>query len=84
MDCETPALQILDLRAVELAGRLAALSRCTESEAVFLALENEVARTEGRLTLAERLRPLQDRIAAIPRTELEADRDFFADLGGDD
>jgi antitoxin VapB len=70
--------------AIELAGRLAALCRCTEAEAVLRALENEVARTEGRLTLAERLKPLQDRIAAAPPTGLEADKDFFDDLCGDD
>ena len=51
--------------------------------AVLSALENELARIEGEKSLAERLKPLQDRIAAVPRTGLEADKDFYDDLSGD-
>ena len=47
------------------------------------ALENEFARIEGEKSLAERLKPLQERIAAVPRTGLEADKDFYDDLSGD-
>jgi|SRR5579872_591208 len=78
-----PPCRFCHPRVVELAGRLAALCRCTEAEAVLQALENEIARTESRLTLAERIKPLQDRIATLPRTGLEADKDFLDDLCGD-
>jgi hypothetical protein len=36
-----------------------------------------------RRTLRERLRPLQDRVAARPATGLEADKAFFDELSGD-
>jgi antitoxin VapB len=83
-------LQIRNRRVVELAAKLAAVRRSTKTDAVLHALENEFARIEGERaaagptkTLAERLRPLQDRIAAVPRTGLEADKDFYDDLSGD-
>ena len=89
---KTPAsmLQIRNRRVVELAAKLAAARRSTKTDAVLHALENEFARIEREKvaaepvkTLAERLKPLQDRIAAVPRTGLEADKDFYDDLSGD-
>ena len=76
-------LQIRDRRVVELAAKLAAVRRSTKTEAVLSALENELARVERGKSLAERLKPPQDRIAAVPRTGLEADKDFYDDLSGD-
>jgi antitoxin VapB len=76
-------LQIRNRRVVELAARLAATRHSTKTEAVLTALENELARIEGGKSLKERLKPLQDRIAAVPRTGLEADKDFYDDLSGD-
>jgi antitoxin VapB len=82
---KTPAsmLQIRNPRVVELAAKLAAVRRTTKTEAVLRALENELARIEGEKSLTERLKPLRDRIAAVPRTGLEADKDFYDDLSGD-
>jgi len=77
-------LQIRNRRVVELAAKLAAVRRSTKTEAVLHALENELARTEGEKTLAERLKPLQERIAKWPSTGLEADKAFFDDLSGDE
>ena len=76
-------LQIRNRRVVELAAKLAANRRTTKTEAVLRALENEIARIEGETPLKERLKPLQERIAAVPRTGLEADKDFYDDLSGD-
>ena len=76
-------LQIRNPRVVELAAKLAAVRRTTKTEAVLRALENELARIEGEKSLTERLKPLRDRIAAVPRTGLEADKDFYDDLSGD-
>jgi antitoxin VapB len=41
------------------------------------------SRIEGEKSLAERLKPIQERIAAVPLTGLEADKDFYDDLSGD-
>jgi hypothetical protein len=47
------------------------------------ALENELARIESEKTLEERVRPIQDRIASRPATDLEADKAFFDELSGE-
>jgi hypothetical protein len=57
-------LQIRNQRVVKLVERLAAIRRSTKTEAVLRAVENELARIEGAKTLAERLEPIQDRIAS--------------------
>jgi antitoxin VapB len=75
-------LQIRNQRVVKLAAKLAAIRRSTKTDAVRQALENELARIENAKTLAERLRPLQDRIAKWPQTGLEADKAFYDDLSG--
>ena len=77
-------LQIRNRRVVELAAKLAAVRRSTKTEAVLSALENELARVEREKSLAERLEPLQERIAKWPSTGLEADKAFFDDLSGDE
>jgi antitoxin VapB len=83
MKTQASMLQIRSRRVVELAAKLAAVRRSTKTESVLTALENELARVEQGKSLAERLKPLQDRIAAVPRTGLEADKDFYDDLSGD-
>ena len=83
MKTPTSMLQIRNPRVVALAAKLAAVRRTTKTEAVLRALENELARIEGEKSLTERLKPLRDRIAAVPRTGLEADKDFYDDLSGD-
>ena len=76
-------LQIRNRRVVELAAKLAATRRSTKTEAVLRALENELARVEGEKSLAERLRPIQERLARRPATGLEADKRFYDDLSGE-
>ena len=76
-------LQIRNERVVKLAAKLAAIRRTTKTDAVLQALENELARIEGAKTLAERIQPLQDRIARRPATGLEADKAFYDDLSGE-
>jgi antitoxin VapB len=83
MKTEPSRLQIRNRRVVELAAKLAAVRRSTKTNAVLTALENELARIEGEKSLAERLKPIQERIAAVPLTGLEADKDFYDDLSGD-
>jgi antitoxin VapB len=77
-------LQIRNRRVVELAAKLAAIRLSTKTDAVLSALENELARIEGEKSLAERLKPLQERIAKWPLTGLKADKAFFDDLSGEE
>ncbi|MCJ2007535.1 type II toxin-antitoxin system VapB family antitoxin [Methylobacterium sp. E-041] len=73
----------LNIRSEEvnrLADKLAALARVSKTEAVKIALANELERRDRALPLAERLRPLLDEIAAVPRTGLEADKAFYDGL----
>ena len=67
----------------QLAKKLAALRRINKTDAVKLALENDLRRIDQAIPLRERLRTLQDRIRARPATGLEADKAFFDELSGD-
>ncbi len=66
----------------QLAKKLAARKHLNKTEAVKVALENELRRIEEALPLRERLRPLQQRVMARPATGLEADKAFFDELSG--
>jgi antitoxin VapB len=83
MKTEASRLQIRNRRVVELAAKLAAVRRSTKTEAVLTALENELARIEREKSLAERIKPTQDRVMSRPATGLEADKAFYDDLSGD-
>lgn len=67
----------------QLAEKLAARKNINKTEAVKLALENELRRLDEVLPLRERLRPLQRRVLARPATGLEADKAFYDGLSGD-
>jgi antitoxin VapB len=66
-----------------LAEKLAARTHTTKTEAVKLALQNELRRLDEAVSLRDRLRPLQDRVLARPATGLEADKAFYDELSGD-
>ena len=83
MNKATPTLKIRNERVAALAAKLAAIRKSSKTDAVRQALENELARIESGKPLAERLRPLQDRIASRPSTGLEADKVFYDDLSGE-
>ena len=65
-----------------LAKKLALRKHVNKTEAVKMALENELRRIEAALPLRERLRPLRQRVLARPATGLEADKAFFDELSG--
>jgi antitoxin VapB len=67
----------------ELAERLAQRTRLNKTEAVKLALQNELQRIEEKLPLRERIRPVVERVMAWPSTGLEADKAFYDELSGD-
>ena len=73
----------LNIRSEEvnrLAEQLAARKRLSKTEAVKLALKNELRRLDEAVPLKERLRPLQARISKRPPTGLKADKTFYDDL----
>jgi antitoxin VapB len=65
-----------------LAETLARRKRVTKTEAVKVALENELRRLDEALPLRERLKLLQKRVNARPATGLEADKGFYDDING--
>jgi antitoxin VapB len=73
----------LNIRSEEvnqLAETLASRAGVSKTEAVRIALKNEIARRSRRVPLAERLKPLLDKMDAVPRTGLEADKAFYDSL----
>ena len=73
----------LNIRSEEvnrLAGKLASVARVSKTEAVRIALANELERRDRVVPLAERLRPLLNEIARVPRTGLDADKAFYDSL----
>ena len=65
------------------ATKLASQAGLSKTEAVRIAPMNELRRRETAVPLADRLRPLLDEIAAVPRTGLEAGKVFYGTLNDD-
>lgn len=78
----------LNIRSEEvnrLADKLASLVRVSKTEAVRMALANELERREQSLAeFLERIRPIQDKLASYPKTGLEADKAFYDSLYDDE
>jgi antitoxin VapB len=77
----------LNIRSEEvnrLAERLAARKGLNKTDAVKLALENELRRLEEVLPLKDRLRPIQDRVQKRPLTGLAADKAFYDTLNDEE
>ncbi|MGH7211917.1 MAG: type II toxin-antitoxin system VapB family antitoxin [Acetobacteraceae bacterium] len=73
----------LNIRSEEvnhLAEMLATRKRLSKTDAVKLALKNELRRIEAAVPLKERLRPLQARVLSRPATGLAADKAFYDEL----
>ena len=73
----------LNIRSEEvnrLADQLASVARVSKTEAVRMALANEQERRQKPLSLAERIKPIQDRFAEYPKTGLKADKAFYDSL----
>jgi antitoxin VapB len=66
----------------QLAERLAVRKRVNKTEAVRLALENELRRLDEAAPLRDRVLPLQERILSRPTTGLRADKAFYDELSG--
>ena len=66
--------------ANRLARKLASQGGPSKAEAERIAPVDAVQRREEAVPLAERLRPLRDEIAAVPRTGLEAGKAVYDSL----
>ncbi len=75
-------LNIRSEQVNKLAETLAGRKRISKTDAVKLALENELRRQDEAVPLRKRLRPLQDRVMARPPTGLDADKAFYDALSG--
>ena len=77
-------LNIRNEEVNELATKLAARKHITKTEAVRLALERELQRTDEEVPLLERIKIIQDRLATYPDREgVVIDKAFFDELSGD-
>ena len=68
----------------QLAERLASRKRINKTDAVRIALENELRRFDEAVPLRDRLRPLQERVLSRPATGLDADKAFYDKLSGNE
>jgi antitoxin VapB len=66
----------------QLAEKLAVRRHMNKTDAVRMALENELRRLDEAVPLRERVRSLQDRVLSRPATGLEADKAFYDELSG--
>jgi antitoxin VapB len=73
-------LNIRDEEANRLAGQLAARQGLSKTDAVKIALRNELRRLDEAVPLRERLRAIQQRIRKRPATGLAADKAFYDEL----
>ena len=74
------SVYIRDARVNELADKLMhQLGTKTKTEAVRVALENELKRASEELTLEERVRKIQDRYAALGPNDPDFDEKAFMD-----
>lgn len=73
-------LNIRDEEMTRLAEKLASVARVSKTEAVRIALTNALGRRDRTPSLAERLRPIQDELAAAPETGFKADKAFYDSL----
>jgi antitoxin VapB len=75
-------LNIRNEHVNQLAERLAARRNVNKTDAVRIALENELRRLDQAIPLRNRLRPLQERVLRWPATGLDADKAFYDALSG--
>jgi antitoxin VapB len=74
---------IRDVEADELVRELARRRQIGLTEAVKLAVRNELRREDEAVPLQERIAKLRDEVLSRPATGLVADKSFFDELSGD-
>jgi antitoxin VapB len=79
------AFHIRDPKTDKAVRQLAARKGVSMTEAVREAVENELAKLEeDKRPMLERIRDIQERVAAYPKTGLKADKAFYDWLSGDE
>lgn len=79
------AFHIRDPRTDKAVRQLAARKGVSMTEAVRDAVESELAKLEeDKLPMIERIRDIQERVAAYRKTGLKADKAFYDWLSGDE
>jgi antitoxin VapB len=76
--------RIRDRETDALVRHLAPERGCGLTEAVKQAVDSKLRRERNRTPSQVRLRALQDEVAAIPDTGLDADKAFYDALSGDE
>ena len=61
---------------------LAARRQVNKTDAVRIALQNELRRLDEAVPLRDRVRLLQERVLSRPATGMEADKAFYDELSG--
>jgi len=79
------AIHIRDERTDDIVRELASRKGVSLTEAIRTAVEKELmAMGEDKRPMLERIRDIQARVAAYPRTGLKADKAFYDELSGDE
>lgn len=77
------AFHIRDPEADRVVRELAARKGVSLTDAVKQAVQNELLQMDQNVPFLERIRDLQQRVAAYPKTGLKADKAFYDELSGD-
>jgi antitoxin VapB len=77
------AFHIRDPEADRAVRELAARKGVSLTDAVKQAVQNELRQMDQNVPFLERIRDLQQRVAAYPKTGLKADKAFYDELSGD-
>ncbi|KPH80922.1 type II toxin-antitoxin system VapB family antitoxin [Bosea vaviloviae] len=77
------AFHIRDPEADRAVRELAARKGVSLTDAVKQAVQNELLQMNQNVPFLERIRDLQLRVAAYPKTGLKADKAFYDELSGD-
>ena len=78
------AFHVRDKATDTLVRELARVKGVGLTEAVKAAAEAELKRERDKLPLYERIKPIIDEIAALPKSGLKADKAFFDSLNDED
>jgi antitoxin VapB len=76
-------IYVRDVATSHAVRKLAKLKGTSLTETIRLAVEKEYEEIDKKRPLSERIRHIQDRIAALPETGLKADKEFYDWLSGD-
>jgi antitoxin VapB len=80
----TMAFHVKDNATDQAVRRLAQIKRKTLTETIREAVEHEYQRERARIPLIDRLRPIQEKFAAVSHEGgVPADKAFFDELSGD-